>query len=77
MRACTIFRSRAGLCNNRVVYLPITSVCTHSPRTVNPFGRTWERILSVTGQPNTAPLLERTTGDGGSGTANAGDAAYL
>ncbi len=46
-----------GLCNNRVVYLPIAAVCANSPRTLNPFGRTWERILSVTGQPNTAAAL--------------------
>ena len=64
------------------MYLPITSVCAHSPRTVNPFGRTWERILSVTGQPNTAPLLERdaassTAAGGAQAGKDAGDAAYL
>lgn len=43
-----------GLCNNRVVYLPITALVENSPRAMNANGRTWERVLSVTGQPNTA-----------------------
>jgi len=43
-----------GLCNNRVVFLPISALVENSPRGMNPVGRTWERVVSVTGQPNTA-----------------------
>lgn len=71
-----------ALCNNRVVYLPITDVVENSPRCMDPFGRcaprcshavlpshaathpglpyrTWERILSVTCQPETADTLRK------------------
>uniref|UniRef100_A0A7S2CXN6 Phosphofructokinase domain-containing protein n=1 Tax=Haptolina brevifila TaxID=156173 RepID=A0A7S2CXN6_9EUKA len=41
-----------GLCNNRLVYLPIPALVKHSPRGLKKGGRTWERVLSVTGQPN-------------------------
>ena len=44
-----------GLCNNRMVLLPIPELCETSPRTMDPHGRTWERVLSMTRQPNTAP----------------------
>ena len=40
-----------GLCNNRIVLLPITKVVEASPRTVNPRGRTIERLISITHQP--------------------------
>ena len=43
-----------GLVNNRMVYLPIPQVVSASPRSLNPFGQTWERVLAMTGQPNTA-----------------------
>lgn len=43
-----------GLVNNRVVYLPIPHLVSTSPRSLNPFGQTWERVLTMTGQPNTA-----------------------
>lgn len=43
-----------GLCSNRMVFLPIPELCSTSPRSMNPHGRTWERILSLTRQPNTA-----------------------
>lgn len=42
-----------GLCNNRTVFLPIPELVATSPRSMNPRGRTWERILAVTRQPNT------------------------
>jgi len=42
-----------GLVNNRVVYLPIPLLVSTSPRSLNPNGQTWERILAMTGQPNT------------------------
>jgi len=44
-----------GLCNNRMVFLPIPELVATSPRTMNSTGRTWERILALTGQPNTVP----------------------
>ena len=40
-----------GLCNNRIVYLPIKELIENSPRTVTAYGRTIERVLSITGQP--------------------------
>uniref|UniRef100_A0A7S1CPN8 Phosphofructokinase domain-containing protein n=1 Tax=Bicosoecida sp. CB-2014 TaxID=1486930 RepID=A0A7S1CPN8_9STRA len=42
-----------ALVNNRLVYLPMTSITKNSPAFMNPRGRTWERILSATRQPNT------------------------
>ena len=42
-----------GLCNNRMVFLPIPELVATSPRSMNPTGRTWERILAITRQPNT------------------------
>ena len=53
-----------GLCNNRMVLLPITAIVENSPRVMDPLGRTWERVVSCTGQPNTA---ERLTVGGGAG----------
>ena len=44
-----------GLVGNNVVYLPIPLVVSSSPRNMSPHGRTWERILAMTGQPNTVP----------------------
>jgi len=46
-----------GLNGNRVVLLPIEAITLNSPRTMDPFGRTWERVLTMTRQPNTAHLL--------------------
>ena len=43
-----------GIVNNRLVYLPIPQLVATSPRSMNPYGQTWERILAMTGQPNTA-----------------------
>ena len=49
-----------GLCNNRTVYLPISAIAKGSPRIVNPHGRMYERLLTVTGQPKTQlPELDR------------------
>jgi len=41
-----------GLTNNRLVYLPIEAITANSPRTMNPRGRTYERVVSITGQPD-------------------------
>ena len=40
-----------GLCNNRMVLLPITAITSCSPRGIRPNGRTVERVVSTTGQP--------------------------
>jgi 6-phosphofructokinase 1 len=47
-----------GLCNNRMVWLPIPELVATSPRSMNPRGRTWERVLTLTRQPNTVPPLQ-------------------
>jgi 6-phosphofructokinase 1 len=44
-----------GLCNNRMSLLPIPQVVAASPRSMDPHGRTWERVLALTRQPNTVP----------------------
>lgn len=41
-----------GLVNNRLVYLPITAITANSPRRMNPRGRTYERLLQLTRQPD-------------------------
>ena len=41
-----------GMCNNKMVYLPIPELVATSPRMLNTRGRTWERVLAVTRQPN-------------------------
>ena len=46
-----------GLCNNRIVFLPIKELLATSPRTVTANGRTIERVLSITGQPE--PFRQR------------------
>ena len=46
-----------GLCNNRMVFLPIPELVATSPRSMNSRGRTWERVLALTRQPNTVPPL--------------------
>lgn len=40
-----------------IVFLPIPELVATSPRNMNPRGRTWERVLAVTRQPNTVPPL--------------------
>lgn len=47
-----------GLVNNCIVYLPIPQLVATSPRTMDPHGMTWERIVAMTGQPNTASPKE-------------------
>jgi len=42
-----------GLCNNKMCLLPIPELVATSPRQMDARGRTWERILAVTRQPNT------------------------
>jgi len=49
------------MANNRLVYIPISSLVKNSPRIMDPMGRTWERVLSVTGQPNTAVKIDSTS----------------
>lgn len=44
-----------GLLNNRVVLIPIPRLVATSPRVMDPRGRTWERVLSMTLQPNQEP----------------------
>lgn len=48
-----------GLCNNRMVWLPIPELVATSPRSMNPNGRTWERVLALTRQPNTEPASDK------------------
>mmetsp|Transcript_11762 Transcript_11762/g.37282 ORF Transcript_11762/g.37282 Transcript_11762/m.37282 type:complete len:306 (+) Transcript_11762:1920-2837(+) len=44
-----------GMRNNRLVYIPIGAMVKNSPRQMDPHGQTWERVISVTRQPNTVP----------------------
>ena len=46
-----------GLCNNKMVLLPIPQLVKTSPRMMNNRGRTWERVLAQTRQPNTVPYI--------------------
>ena len=41
-----------GMCCARTVFLPIPALVENSPRMMDKRGRTWERVISVTGQPN-------------------------
>lgn len=43
-----------GLVNNRLVYIPIPRLVSTSPRVMDPVGRTWERVLAMTRQPQSA-----------------------
>ncbi len=45
-----------GLCKNKMVLLPIPNLVATSPRMMNNNGRTWERVLAATRQPNTVPF---------------------
>lgn len=47
-----------GLVNNRVVYIPIPRLVATSPRVMDPVGRTWERVLSMTRQPSHEPAFD-------------------
>lgn len=44
-----------GLCKNKMCLLPIPELVATSPRMMNNRGRTYERILALTRQPNTVP----------------------
>jgi 6-phosphofructokinase 1 len=41
-----------GLVNNRLCYIPIPAITANSPRKMNPRGRTYERLLQLTRQPD-------------------------
>ena len=47
-----------GIVNNRVVYIPIPRLVATSPRFMDPFGRTWERVVAMTRQPNTSSTID-------------------
>lgn len=47
-----------GIINNRVVYIPIPRLVATSPRFMDPFGRTWERVVAMTRQPNTSSTID-------------------
>mmetsp|Transcript_137 Transcript_137/g.212 ORF Transcript_137/g.212 Transcript_137/m.212 type:complete len:509 (+) Transcript_137:121-1647(+) len=47
-----------GLVNNRTVYIPMSAIVKNSPRKVNPRGRTFERVITTTGQPR-IPISKR------------------
>jgi len=38
--------------NNHSVLIPIPALVNASPRTLNPRGRTWDRVVAITGQPS-------------------------
>jgi 6-phosphofructokinase 1 len=44
-----------GLVNKQNVLIPIPLLVATSPRHLNPYGSTWERILAMTGQPSPLP----------------------
>jgi 6-phosphofructokinase 1 len=39
--------------NNRLVFIPIEALVKNSPRQLDAHGQTWERVISITRQPNT------------------------
>jgi len=41
-----------GMVNNHNVLIPIPALVAKSPRKLAPTGRTWGRVLSITGQPS-------------------------
>jgi 6-phosphofructokinase 1 len=47
-----------GLVNNRVVFIPIPRLVATSPRVLDPLGRSWERVLSMTRQPKQDPTFD-------------------
>eukprot|EP01041_Mallomonas_annulata_P009323 gene9324-19352_t len=44
-----------GLVNNHLVYIPMPNIVATSPRVLNPLGRTWDRLLAFTRQPDYKP----------------------
>ena len=57
----------SGLVNNRTVMLPIPAITVTSPSYLNPDGRTWERVVSLTHQPMWERVKEKTGGGAGGG----------
>lgn len=55
MAGCTGFS--VGLCKDKMVLLPIPNLVATSPRMMRTNGRTWERVLATTRQPNTVPFM--------------------
>jgi 6-phosphofructokinase 1 len=47
-----------GLVNNRMAYIPISAITANSPRKMNARGRTYERLLQITRQPDPLQLPE-------------------
>ncbi|KAK8793513.1 hypothetical protein WA158_004872 [Blastocystis sp. Blastoise] len=47
-----------GLCNNRTVYIPIEMLTDNSPRYLYPFGRTYERVVNITNQPDFSQYMK-------------------
>lgn len=47
----------SGLVNNRTVLIPFDLISATSPSYLNPDGRTWERVLSLTHQPMWRPSV--------------------
>lgn len=52
-----------GLVNNRMVLIPIPLLVQGSPRVLNPNGRTWERVLTETGQLKSKVKKQQTKHD--------------
>ena len=50
-----------GLVNNRVCYIPLPRLVATSPRVMDPHGRTWERVLASTGQPQQLANIDSAT----------------
>eukprot|EP00929_Paragymnodinium_shiwhaense_P006711 TRINITY_DN110681_c0_g1_i1.p1 TRINITY_DN110681_c0_g1~~TRINITY_DN110681_c0_g1_i1.p1 ORF type:complete len:547 (+),score=150.68 TRINITY_DN110681_c0_g1_i1:73-1713(+) len=48
----------SGMVNNHSVLLPIPAVTEASPRGMNPQGRTWQRVVAITGQPDASNLAK-------------------
>ena len=46
------YNKPTSLPNPLQVYLPISAITATSPRRMNPRGRTYERVLQITGQPD-------------------------
>lgn len=40
-----------GICNNRTCFLPMSAIVSNSPRRIDTNGRTYDRMLAITGQP--------------------------
>lgn len=55
-----------GMVNSHSCLIPIPLVERNSPRTLNNKGRTWERVLAITKQPNTVGIDEGNASGGGS-----------